>query len=76
MIEVNKDSFRPKGLAKLVAAHHFIGMAKEEFQCPEGQVLNLDPDPILAEFAGFEVGLKDAEAYHKAGLQRRLLHKS
>jgi hypothetical protein len=64
VIEVDEDPFRPERLAKLVAAEHLVGTAQKQLQGAKGQILNLDPDPILAEFAGAQVRLEDSEAHY------------
>ena len=64
MVEIDEGVGRPELLLQLLPGDHIAGTLQQHGQNLEGLLLEFDPQPVPAQLAGVQVGLKGAEADH------------
>jgi hypothetical protein len=71
MIEIDESVvIRPDGTSKLVTADHFAGSFEENFQDPEGLIVEFNPDAGLAQITGMAVEFENSETDRTRRLTR------
>jgi hypothetical protein len=61
VIEVNKRVSLPQAGAEFLASNDLAGLLKKENQYLKRLFRQLEPKPVLAKLASFEIDLEDAE---------------
>jgi hypothetical protein len=62
VVKVDEHVLGPKHLPELIPGDDLLRTVEQAFQGAEGQVLDLDPNSVLAEFSRVHVGFEDPEA--------------
>ena len=61
VVKIDKRVSRPQAVAQFFARHNFARLLQQDDENLEGLFGEFKPKTVLAEFAGFQVDLKNSE---------------